>query len=63
MKPTQHIKTWTWNETQIDFDRFIQNFIDDTDRYGNHHYIVATTITNYLDGVAMEGFIIYEDQK
>ena len=58
MALTQYIKKWKWNEHKIDFEVFIQNFINDSSSV--HCFIVSSTVTYYLDGVAMEGFFIYE---
>jgi hypothetical protein len=58
MALSQYIKKWDWKVEQINFDRFIQNFIDASG--SDRCWITTTVITYYLDGVAMEGFFTYE---
>ena len=58
MAKSQDIKKWDWKETQIDFDKFVQNFIDASG--SDRCWVTSTVITQYLGGVAMEGFFIYE---
>ena len=58
MALSQYIKRWKSSETKLDFDDFIQKWMNDPANY--RCQVVTAVVTYWLDGVALEGFFIYE---